>query len=232
MRFIIAAAVAVLAAFVFTKAIKKAPFVLYAIAVGADLLYAYGLFNGIGSGFWATFLPLMQRCTLAMAFMTIVMFVGVLRDGSPIKARLMPIRRQLSIAGCLLAFCHVIYYAYVYVMQIQSALGATAARPVFTVNLFVALGISVLITTLLVILMVTSFKFVKARMHAATWKKIQRFSYVFYALICVHLMTILIPPALAGKDAAIECVAVYSIVFSIYAILRIRRYLIDRKAAT
>lgn len=230
MRFLIAAAVTLIAAFALTKPIKKAPFVLYAAAILADLAYAYGLLNGLGSGgFWAMFLPLMQRCTVAMAFLTLVMFIGVLKDGSAIKTRLMPIRRQLSIAGCLLAFCHVIYYTFVYIVQIQSIMNATIVRPGLTANLFAALGLSVLVTALLLVLMVTSFMFVKSRMHAATWKKVQRFSYVFYALICVHLMMIMIPPALAGKAAAVECVTVYAIVFGVYAILRTRRYLLDKK---
>ncbi len=277
MRFVVAIAIALLTAFIFTKAIKKAPLALYAICIAADLVYAYGLLNGIGSGFWAFFLPLMQRCTVAMAFLTlvmfigalkdgsaikarlmpirrqlsiagcllafchiiyyawiyimqIVMFIGALKDGSAIKARLMPIRRQLSIAGCLLAFCHIIYYAWIYIMQIQGILGATTVRPGLAANLFVALGISVLVTALLVILLVTSFMFVKSHMHAATWKKVQRFSYVFYALICLHLMMILVPPALAGKTAAAECVIVYAVVFGAYAIMRTRRHLLDKKA--
>ncbi len=230
MRFVVAIAIALLTAFIFTKAIKKAPVALYAICIAADLVYAYGLVNGIGSGFWAFFLPLMQRCTVAMAFLTLVMFIGALKDGSAIKARLMPIRRQLSIAGCLLAFCHIIYYAWIYIMQICSILNAATIKSGLTANLFAALGVSVLLTALLLVLMVTSFMFVKSHMHAATWKKVQRFSYVFYALICLHLMMILVPPALAGKTAAAECVIVYAMVFGAYAIMRTRRHLLDKKA--
>lgn len=229
MRFIVAVIIVTLVAFVFTKLVKKAPFALYALVLAADAAYAYGLAYGVGSGFWAIFLPLMQRCTLAMAFLTVVMFVGVLQDGSPLKARLAPIRRQLSIAGCLLALCHVFYYAYTYVMQIQGILGASAVKTGLAANLFVSLGISVLLTLLLLVLMVTSFTFIKSHMHGTVWKRVQKFSYLFYALIYVHLMIILLPPALSGKEAALESVAVYTVIFVAYAILRIRRHKVDAK---
>lgn len=232
MRFVVAVAIASAIALFCAKAVKKAPLALYACAVAADALYAYALASGASGGAWTVFLPLMQRCTLAMAFFAIVMFSGTLEDGSALKSRLMPIRRQLSIAACILAFCHVVFYANTYIMQISGIVVGSIAQPALAANLFVSLGISLLITILLVVLTVTSFLAVKARMHAATWKKVQRFAYAFYALVFAHLAIILAPPAFAGKEAAMESLGVYTVLFAAYAILRIRRHVLDRKRAT
>ena len=229
MRFVVAAVIALGVALFCTKAVKNAPLALYACAFLADIAYTYAINFGVSGGIWAVFLPLMPRCTLAMAFFAIVMFTGTLRNASPLKSKLMPIRRQLSITASILALCHVVFYANTYIMQIAGIVNGSTAQPALAANLFVSLAISLLITALLVVLTATSFITVKSRMHAATWKKVQRFAYAFYALVFAHLAFIL-APALAGKEAAAESMCVYVVVFTVYAILRIRRFAIDRNA--
>ncbi|MDO4442968.1 MAG: ferric reductase-like transmembrane domain-containing protein [Slackia sp.] len=231
MRFVIAAAIALAIALFCTKTIKNTPFILYACALLADALYAYAIIAGANGGFWTIFLPLIQRCTLAMAFFAIVMLTGVFKDGSTAKSKLMPIRRQLSITAAILASCHVVFYAQTYIAQIAGIVSGNASQSALAANLFVSLGISLLITALLAMLTATSFVAVKTRMHAATWKKVQRFAYAFYALVFVHLAIILMPPALAGKDAALESICAYTALFLAYAGLRIRRYVLDVKRA-
>ena len=230
MRFVVAAVIALGVALFCAKAVKNAPLVLYACAFIADIVYVYAISFGVSGGIWAVFLPLMQRCTLAMAFFAIVMFAGTLRNASSLKSKLMPIRRQLSITASILALCHVMFYANTYIMQIASIANGNTAQPALAANLFVSLAISLLITALLVVLTATSFIAIKSRMHATTWKRVQRFAYAFYALVFVHLAFILTPPALAGKEAATESMCVYVVVFAAYAILRIRRFVIDRNA--
>lgn len=232
MRFVVAISIALFMAFFCTKAIRKAPFVLYACALAADMLYVYAIIVGANGVFWTAFLPLMQRCTLAMALFAVVMFAGVLKDGSPFKAKFMSIRRQFSIAACILSSCHIAFYANTYILQIASIADGSAVQSALETNLFVSLGISTLITFLLGVLTATSFMAVKSHMRASTWKKVQRLAYLFYALVFVHLAIILAPPALAGKDAAMESICVYTAVFAAYFILRIRRYVIDKKHST
>ena len=150
------------------------------------------------------------------------MFVGVLKEGSPAKTKLSAIRRQLSIAGCILALCHIAYYVYTYFFQVIQATGGVP-----TMNLVVSFVISGVLLVLFVMLLVTSFNAVKRHMHAKTWKNVQRWAYVFFGLMYVHLAVILMPPALSGKETAMISMAVYTVVFAAYAILRIRRALTD-----
>ncbi len=58
----------------------------------------------------------------------------------------------------------------------------------------------------------------------------EKLSYLFFVLVYAHLLLMLLPPALAGGVAAQMSVAVYSLIFVAYIVLRIRRELVDRKA--
>ena len=111
MRFVLAFAIALFVALICTDQLKKAPAVFYSLSIAAVAVYVYGISQGPAVGFWGLFIPFMQRCTLAMAFFVIVMFVGVFDENSPVRRKLLPVRRQLSICGCLLCLAHVFYYA-------------------------------------------------------------------------------------------------------------------------
>ncbi|MFQ8866773.1 MAG: hypothetical protein ACLR67_00475 [Eggerthella lenta] len=51
---------------------------------------------------------------------------------------------------------------------------------------------------LLLVLGVTSFGFVKKHMRTESWKRLQRWAYVFFGLVYVHLMLMLAPAASRG----------------------------------
>ena len=90
---------------------------------------------------------------------------------------------------------------------------------------FVAVGLAVAaaITVLLVVLGVTSFNSVKARMSKQIWVKVQKWAYVFFGLTYVHVLAMLLPSALGGGAAAVQSVAAYTVVFGAYAVLRVAR---------
>ena len=167
-------------------------------------------------------MPLMQRCALAFVLFTIVMFVGVLDESSPLRARLMPIRRQLSILGCIFALGHLAFYGVSYVPRLGSA---------FSGNLGFSLALAALLVLLMAILLVTSFQVVKRRMSAARWKGVQRLAYPFYLLTYVHLVLLLAPSAFAGRETATVSLVVYSVAVGSYAVLRMRRALLRHRAA-
>lgn len=121
MRFVLAFAIALFVALICTNQLKKAPAVFYSLSIAAVAVYVYGISQGPAVGFWGFFIPFMQRCTLAMAFFAIVMFVGVFDENSPVRRKLLPVRRQLSICGCLLCLAHVFYYAKTYLAQLGSS---------------------------------------------------------------------------------------------------------------
>lgn len=221
MRFLVALACSIVLVLVFSKPLKRHPVPFYLVALALVALYGYGTIQGVGGEAWSWFMPLMQRCTLAFLLFSIVMFVGVLSDSSPLRAQLMPVRRQLSILACIFAVGHIAFYATSYVPRIPS---------VFTGNLAFSLSLAALIVVLMAVLLVTSFQVVKHRMSASAWKGVQRLAYPFYLLTYVHLALLLAPSALAGKDTAVVSLAVYTVVVLAYIVLRTRRALTRRAA--
>ena len=151
-----------------------------------------------------------------------VVFVGVLDESSPLRARLMPIRRQLSILGCIFALGHLAFYGVSYVPRLGSALNG---------NLGFSLALAALLVLLMAILLVTSFQVVKRRMSAARWKGVQRLAYPFYLLTYVHLVLLLAPSAFAGRETATVSLVVYSVAVGAYVVLRMRRALLHHRAA-
>lgn len=216
MRFLIALIIVLLLIVVCAQPLKRFPVPFYLAAVMLVGLYFYGWTTNATGGLWLLFMPLMQRCTLAFLLFTLVMFIGVLSDSSHLRAHLMPVRRQLSILGCIFAVGHVVFYALSYLPRLATALSG---------NLGFSLVLAALLVVLMAVLFVTSLQVVKHRLKAATLKGIQQLAYPFYLLMYVHLALLLLPSALAGKDTAIVSLAVYTIVVAGYVVLRTRKAL-------
>lgn len=219
MRFAISIGIVAFLAFACAKPLKRFPVPFYCAALGLVALYWFGVSANVTGVWWTWF---MQRCALAFLLFTIVMFVGVLGDSSPLRARLMPIRRQLSILGCIFALGHLAFYGVSYVPRLDSA---------FAGNLGFSLALAAVLVVLMTVLLVTSFQVVKRRMNAARWKGVQRLAYPFYLLTYVHLVLLLAPSAFAGRDTAIVSLVVYTVVVATYVVLRVRRALLRQQAA-
>lgn len=84
-------------------------------------------------------------------------------------------------------------------------------------NVLSALVVALALLVLLLVLGVTSFGFVKKHMRTESWKRLQRWAYVFFGLVYMHLMLMLAPAASRGGEAALITVAVYTVVFGAYA---------------
>lgn len=222
MRFLLAVVVCFALVVLLAKPLKRFPVPFYCAALGFVALYWFGVSTNVTGVWWTWFMPLMQRCALAFLLFTIVMFVGVLGDSSPLRARLMPIRRQLSILGCIFALGHLAFYGVSYVPRLGSA---------FAGNLGFSLELAAVLVALMAVLLVTSFQVVKRRMNAARWKGVQRLAYPFYLLTYVHLVLLLAPSAFAGRDTAIVSLVVYTVVVATYVVLRVRRALLRQQAA-
>ena len=139
--------------------------------------------------------------------------------GSRAHQWLKPVRSELSIIACILACGHMAVYLASYAPRLGSAMGS---------NVVGALVVAVALLVLLLVLGTTSLGFVKRHMRTESWKRLQRWAYVFFGLVYVHLMLMLAPAASRGGEAAVASVAAYTMVFGAYAVLRVRRATLDR----
>ena len=92
-----------------------------------------------------------------------------------------------------------------------------------------ALVVALLLLVLVLVLGITSFRFVKKHMDAKSWKKLQNFAYVFYGLVLVHVLLVLGKSAISGGTQAAITLAVYVVVFGGYIVARIWRAVVDKR---
>lgn len=207
-------------AFACKRPIKACPLAFYALAVALDVLFVVGSFVGLPPLLYDVLFLLLHKCTLATALFAVVMYIGVFARDSRVTAYLRPIRAELSIMAWLLSLGHMAIYLSSYATNLSSGLPQT--------NVAISLAVALALFVLLVVLGVTSFNVVKKYMKKETWKRVQMLAYPFWGLVYVHLLLMLLPSAMRGGAAAQIGVGVYSVVFLGYAILRIRRALVDR----
>ena len=222
MEFLFVFVVTTAAAFALREPLRRWPMAFYALACAVVILFLAGA-NGLLLGvWWKPAIVLVRRCMVALSLFALVMLIGVLPKGSRPDAWLRPVRAELSIVACILCLGHMCAYLAPYAVRAASG----SMEPPMLVSFVVALVLFVLV----LVLGGTSFGFVKQRMHARTWKAVQRLAYAFFALAWVHLMFMLAPAALAGGERAIASVAVYTALFGAYLVLRLYRAHKDRQS--
>lgn len=220
---LLSAIVALLVAWPLGGLLKKHPAPFYGVAavlVGAHLYYR---FAGMYVPWLQTFVDMMNKGYLACSFLAIVMFIGVLDEGSPARRRLQPIRAELSIISFVLAMSHAIAYLASYLPRLGM---------IFFSNTLMATSIVVagLLTAVYIVLSATSLHALRVRIPYRTWKAIQRMSYAMVALLYVHILLALGRTAfLAHSSSAAQfALSVYTVLIVIYAILRVLKARRDR----
>ena len=205
----------VLFSFVFKDLIKRVPIVFYALALlllivffGRNVFLLPPLVDDV-------LFILMQKAHLAFAFFVVVMFIGALSEKSRVRIWLQPIRAELSIIGCILALGHIVRYLASIGVRILSNPSA------YSINIQLSFYLSLFLTLLLLLLGVTSFKFIKHRMSGQAWKRVQWLAYPFFLLIWIHVLLYLLPAALTGSTTPLIAVVIYSVIFTSYLMLRI-----------
>lgn len=209
---------------IFRKSFKKHSMVFYSAAILLTILYAANVYITYPALVRNVLFLLMQKCTLSLALFAIVMFVGVFPRGSKIGQAFRPIRTELSITACILCLGHVFIYLRAFAPRFFGGSLPDVETLAFMIAVFV-------LAVLLVILGVTSLPVLKHKMNPAVWKKVQRMSYLFFGLVYLHMLIILLPSALDQSAIALSNVAVYTVLFGAYAVLRIRRAVLDKRVA-
>ncbi len=168
-------------------------------------------------------LDLFRRGALACALWCIVMWTGAFSNGSKLIKRLMPVRGELSIFAAMLTLGHNIGYGRTYFIRFFTDAASLPA------NQLAACIITLVLLAIMIPLTILSFPKIRKRMKAKKWKQIQRFAYLFYALLYIHIMLLFLPLAQNGRDGYYFSVLVYTAIFFGYAICRIRKWYFLKK---
>ncbi len=203
------------------KVLKKYYLLFYVLAALTSLFGVYFTWNPSNLEILRTVAFIIQKGQLGFSLFIVVMFIGVFRKDSKIRRRLTPVRAELSIIASILIVGHFIPYLKSYIGMLGNLL---TLRPSMLVSLLIAL----LLLILLIVLTVTSFNTIKKKMTKKHWVFVQRFAYVFFILVFIHLCGFLIVPASAGSLDALTSLIIYGVVLALYIVLRVRRSLLDR----
>ena len=217
MLFIISLLISLIFLLIFRKPLKKHSFIFYIIAAALTAVVSVCDFKGLPREVNTYLVGLVTRGTLATAFWCVVMWTGALPNGSKLMKELMPVRGELSIFAAFLTFGHVIALGGRYIIRFFTEAGKLN-NDIFTSTL-----ISIIMVLVMVPLTILSFRKVRKKIKASTWKKIQRTAYIFYALIYVHVLTFFVPKARMGREGYLLSIMAYSAVFIPYAVFRIRK---------
>lgn len=205
------------------KPIKNAPWVFYILAILLDVLLITSSGLVLPLKLRIALSNLMRRGGLGVAMFVLVMYIGVFPRDGKISHWFRPIRAELSIIACILIAGHMCAFLPSYLPLL---LGGSLAK----IHVGGAIVIALLLLVLVLLLGITSFRFVKRHMKARPWKKLQRLAYAFYVLIFVHLILMLGPAAFTGSGGGRTTITaiVYFVVFGAYVILRLWRAKKDR----
>lgn len=154
--------------------------------------------------------------TFAFPILIIVMYTGALNPKIPWVKKLLNIRKELSIISGFPVLTHALIRAtntfprslmyftnneeYMANARVTSELGTGIS------NFSFVLGIVLLV--LFLPLWITSFKSIHKRMGNVKWKKWQKWSYPFYALLFIHAMGIQVGGLLSTREALRQAQAV------------------------
>lgn len=99
------------------------------------------------------------------------MIAGALNPKWKLTQKLMSVRAPFSILGFILLMAHPLFYA-------PEVLAMTRDIPWFGIASFI----------IMIPLFITSYMVIRVKMKPKSWKSLQRFAYVSYALTLIHLI--------------------------------------------
>lgn len=166
------------------------------------------------------------RGTLATAIFILVMYARVFPPKSRLFRTLMSLRAPLAIMASFMILLHNGTYFIHYYKNIHQR------HVAMTFPEIIAAVCTVLMLLLLIPLTITSFNTVRKKMKGITWKKLQRFSYLFYGLIYLHVACLFGAQIARGNKSYQLELAIYTAIFGIYLISRVALYLKNKKKLT
>lgn len=164
-------------------------------------------------------IPIVAGGGLTGAFFVIVMYAGAFPNRSLGAKTFIPLRGPLSIIASINGLGHSVAYGLSYYKKALNGFSELST------SLIIFIVLSTIMTLIMLPLFITSFVSVRRKMKATTWKKLQRLAYVFYALLFIHVMMLMVPPALKGSKGYDITVFVYVFIYLSYLVCKVAKVL-------
>lgn len=197
--------------------IKKYPVIFYLgiYSWTGFVVYYYnmGFDRNFPTWFNEYFMKIFSRGIFATASFMIVMFLGTITKHNDFSKKLMAIRGEMSIMASLLVFSHNIIFGLRYFPILFTNPSSMPQRQL------IASIITIFLLLMLIPLFVTSFKTVRRKMKAKSWKNLQKMAYPFFIGIYIHVMVLY---SSNWKENMVG-VVIYTLIYLAYIILRLRK---------
>ncbi|OFO41706.1 hypothetical protein HMPREF3045_01425 [Anaerococcus sp. HMSC075B03] len=197
--------------------IKKYPVIFYLgiYAWTGFVVYYYnmGFDRNFPTWFNEYFMKIFSRGIFATASFMIVMFLGTITKHNDFSKKLMAIRGEMSIMASLLVFSHNIIFGLRYFPILFTNPSSMPQRQL------IASIITIFLLLMLIPLFVTSFKTIRRKMKAKSWKNLQKMAYPFFIGIYIHVMVLYS----ANWKENMVGVVIYTLIYLAYIILRLRK---------
>lgn len=205
------------------RSIHRSPWLWYGLACALDGLYLVGVAANFPPTVLRVLAPVVQQGMVATALFVIVMYCGVFSEQSPVRRIIGPIRAELSIMACILALAHCLNYLSSYIGVLTAHIEALTANQ----------GASLVVALVL---------FALARRAGHHLGQGRQASHACHYLeeraagspTCSSDSSsfsrglILYPAALKGTGSAASTLTASAVVFGLYAVVRIGRFILDR----
>ncbi len=226
MVFIVSMIYAIIFIYIFRNKFKKNPVLFYIAAILIGLLttvsYIMKIYEKMPLSVFRYTFGTFSRGSFATALFVIVMYTGCFSKKNKLGNFLYKIRDNLSIIASILTLFHNFLFGIFYFVMLFT--GSDELKGA----IFYAAIVSIILIVIMLPLMITSFNRVRNKMKKIVWINIQKFAYAFYGFLYIHLMLLFIPKYINEGENLLDII-VYTIVFGVYVIMRLRKYFIDRK---
>lgn len=200
--------------------IKRHNKALYVIAIILAALITYCELNKLSStlpNMLVQVEKLIYKGYISTYLFVIVMFMGTMSRKISLTKYFMRIRAELAIIASVLVVPHIYVHGMKFVLALMNGKTLTTNRIIYSIT-------GVIAVVIMIPLFITSFNVVKKKLKGGMWKKIQRWSYAFYALVYVHILF----AYLNKKVIDMKDIALLTVVFGVYTILRIAKAVNDK----
>lgn len=160
---------------------------------------------------------------VSVSLFILVMYAGALDTKKTYTRKLLGIRYELSIIASTLFLVHVLPQIFHFGKYIPMMKKSPTMSLIFH---FIALT-AIICLILIIPLWITSYRAVRKKMKAKSWKKLHRLAYLIYGLIYFHVSAVFLCLPYKQVDKFI----IYSIIFVGYLVLKIRKKLILSKSS-
>ena len=221
MAFIVSIVIAVVLA-IFNKPVRKYRIILYVAVLILDLYICLASYFD-----YSTFLDdsnqwknMFTAGILAEGIFLVVAFMGCLPQKWKVTKRLKSIRAEMSVMGCIICIGEMVTYANYFTQLFTLSTGRQ-----------IACIATIVLLCLMIPLMLSSFYCVRANMKQSTWKNLQKFAYIFYFALWLHIFG-LYANLNGGLDGIFDgkhgdTLLAYTYLWAAYFILRFVKLLYD-----